>query len=66
MNNQNDDSEYNQPISSQIDALNNLQFPSADLELDLKSIKIDEFLQKPLSIGKLTQVIGGMLTMYNY
>jgi DNA-binding NtrC family response regulator len=40
-------------------------FEINDLELDLKSIKIDEFLQKPLSIGKLTEVIGGMLTMYN-
>ena len=39
-------------------------FEINDLELDLKSIKIDEFLQKPLSIGKLTEVIGGMLTMY--
>ncbi len=37
-------------------------FEINDLELDLKSIKIDEFLQKPLSIGKLTEVIGGMLT----
>ncbi len=27
-------------------------FEINDLELDLKSIKIDEFLQKPLSIGK--------------
>ena len=37
-------------------------FEINDLELDLlKSIRIDEFLQKPLSIGKLTEVIGGML-----
>jgi DNA-binding NtrC family response regulator len=37
-------------------------FEINELELDLlKSIRIDEFLQKPLSIGKLTEVIGGML-----
>ena len=34
-------------------------------DLDLNSVKIDEFLQKPLSIGKLTEIIGGMLGIYN-
>lgn len=28
-------------------------------------LKIDEFLQKPFSIGKLTEIIGGMLRIYN-
>ena len=41
-------------------------FEVNDLELNpLNSVKIDEFLQKPLSIGKLTETIGGMLGMYN-
>ena len=41
-------------------------FEVNDLERNpLNSVKIDEFLQKPLSIGKLTETIGGMLGMYN-
>jgi DNA-binding NtrC family response regulator len=41
-------------------------FEISDLELDLlNSAKIDEFLQKPLSIGKLTEIIGDMLEIYN-
>jgi CheY-like chemotaxis protein len=41
-------------------------FEVNDLELNpLNSVKIDEFLQKPLSIGKLTETIGDMLGMYN-
>lgn len=41
-------------------------FEVNDLELNpLNSVMIDEFLQKPLSIGKLTETIGGMLGMYN-
>jgi hypothetical protein len=41
-------------------------FEINDLELDLlNSIKIDEFLQKPLSLEKLTEIIGGMLKIYN-
>lgn len=41
-------------------------FEINDLELGLpKSVRIDEFLQKPLSLEKLTKIIGGMLTMYN-
>ncbi len=41
-------------------------FEVNDLELEyLSSVKVDEFLQKPLSIGKLTETIGDMLGMYN-
>ena len=41
-------------------------FEVNDLELNpLNSVKVDEFLQKPLSIGKLTETIGDMLGMYN-
>ncbi len=41
-------------------------FEVNELELDLlNSIKIDEFLQKPLSLEKLTEIIGGMLKIYN-
>ena len=37
-------------------------FEADDIKSDLpKSVKIDEFLQKPLSIGKLTELIGNML-----
>lgn len=35
-------------------------FEVNDIKFDLKS-KIDEFLQKPLSIGNLTELIGNML-----
>ena len=31
----------------------------------LNSVKIDEFLQKPVSLEKLTEIIGNMLEIYN-
>jgi hypothetical protein len=41
-------------------------FEVNDLDLDLlNSVKVDEFFQKPISIGKLTEIIGGMLEIYN-
>ncbi|MGN6632494.1 MAG: response regulator [Nitrososphaeraceae archaeon] len=40
-------------------------FEVNDLEPDLKSLMIDEFLQKPISLEKLTEIIGGMLTVHN-
>ena len=41
-------------------------FEISYLELDLlNSVKIDEFLQKPVSLEKLTEIIGNMLEIYN-
>ena len=41
-------------------------FEISDLELDLlNSVKIDEFLQEPVSLEKLTEIIGNMLEIYN-
>ena len=37
-------------------------FERSDLEDSLlKSVEIDEFLQKPLSVGKLTEIVGSIL-----
>ena len=41
-------------------------FEVSDLEVNLlNSVKIDEFLQKPVSLEKLTEIIGNMLEIYN-
>ena len=41
-------------------------FEVSDLEVNLlNSVKIDEFLQKPASLEKSTEIIGNMLTIYN-
>lgn len=41
-------------------------FEVSDLEVNLhNSVKIDEFLQKPVSLEKLTAMIGDMLRIYN-
>jgi DNA-binding NtrC family response regulator len=41
-------------------------FEVSDIELDLlNSVKVDEFLQKPISLEKLTEIIGNMLEIYN-
>ena len=41
-------------------------FEISYLEFDLlNSVKIDEFLHKPVSLEKLTEIIGNMLEIYN-